>query len=61
MPEFYYEDLCDELIGIFFNVYNENDFGYREKYYEDIAYQRIKDRGIKVERQYLIKRRFLFG
>ena len=38
MPEFYYEELCDELIGIFFDVYNENDFGFREKYYEERDY-----------------------
>ncbi|HUT22061.1 MAG TPA: GxxExxY protein [Candidatus Bipolaricaulota bacterium] len=54
MPEFYYKDLSDKIIGIFFEVYNENDFGFRERYYEDIAYQMIMEKGIRVQRQYAI-------
>lgn len=41
MTEFYYKDLCHQVIGICFDVYNEFDYGYREKFYEDIIYDRF--------------------
>jgi len=54
---FYYENLCHKLIGAFYDLYNELDFGYREKFYEDAAFKKLHEKGIKVERQKSIKLR----
>jgi len=55
MTEFYYKDLCHKIIGICFDVYNEFDYGYREKFYEDIIYDRFLENGITVKKQHLVK------
>lgn len=55
MSEFYYKDLSEKLIGIFFDTYNEEEYGYREKYYETVIADKCVKEKIKFQRQYLVK------
>lgn len=51
-------DLTDEIIGAFFDVYNELRSGLRECVYERAMVLALGDRGIPVEQQVRMKVRF---
>jgi GxxExxY protein len=37
MSEFYYKELSEKIIGVFYTVYNQVGWGYRELYYQKLA------------------------
>ncbi|MFZ5364588.1 MAG: GxxExxY protein [Patescibacteria group bacterium] len=55
MTEFYYKDLCDKIIGICFDVFNEFDYGYRENFYEKVLYDKLIENNISVSNQFPVR------
>lgn len=45
------EDVTDEIINVFYLVYNELGFGFLEKVYQNSLYLELLSRGFKVEPQ----------
>jgi hypothetical protein len=41
-----YSELTEQIIGIFYGVYNELGFGFLEKVYEEAMALALKERGI---------------
>lgn len=54
MPEFYYKELSEQVIGLCFNVYNETGYGYREKFYETALKNKFATSNVKQQNQPLI-------
>jgi GxxExxY protein len=46
-----YSELTEQIIGIFYEVYNELGFGFLEKVYEEAMAVAFKERGINFQRQ----------
>jgi GxxExxY protein len=44
-----HKELTDEIIGIFYDVYNELGYGFLEKVYQNAMYYALIERGFKVE------------
>ena len=53
-----YNDLTEQIIKAFYDVYNELGFGFLEKVYQNALYLELKSRGLKVEAQKQIKVHF---
>lgn len=53
--ELLHKKLTDELIGIFYEVYNELGYGFLEKVYQNAMYIELKSRGFKVVPQQQLK------
>ncbi len=50
-----YQDLTESIIKIFYDVYNELDYGFLEKVYQNSLYIELKSREFDVEAQKKIK------
>jgi GxxExxY protein len=46
-----YSELTEQIIGIFYEVYNELGFGFLEKVYEEAMALALKERGIQFRQQ----------
>jgi len=46
-----YSELTEQIIGIFYDVYNELGFGFLEKVYEEAMAVAFKERGINFQQQ----------
>lgn len=46
-----YSELTEQIIGIFYSVYNELGFGFLEKVYEEAMAIALKEHGLAVQRQ----------
>ena len=44
-------DICHELVGIFYSVYNELGYGFLEAVYEEALFVALSEAGYKVDRQ----------
>ena len=53
-----YNDLTEQIIKAFYDVYNELGFGFLEKVYQNALYLELKSRGFTVEPQKQIKVHF---
>lgn len=53
-----YNELTEQIIKVFYDVYNELGFGFLEKVYQNALYLELKSRGFKVEAQKQIKVHF---
>ena len=53
--ELKHKDLTDEIIRIFYDVYNELGFGFLENVYQNSLFIELKNQGFKVEAQKQIK------
>lgn len=53
--ELLHKDLTDQILKIYFDVYNELGFGFLEKVYQNALYFELKNRGFYVEAQKQIK------
>ena len=49
--EYLYKDLTAEIIGCFYEVYNELGYGFLEKVYENALKYELEKKGFKVEKQ----------
>ena len=49
--EYLYKDLTSEIIGCFYDVYNELGYGLLEKVYENALKYELEKKGFKVEKQ----------
>ena len=49
--EYLHSKLTEELIGVFYEVYNELGFGFLEKVYQNAMYLELKNRNYFVEAQ----------
>jgi len=49
--EYLYKDLTSEIIGCFYEVYNELGYGFLEKVYENALKYELEKKGFKVEKQ----------
>jgi len=62
--ELLHKELSDQIIKIFYAVYNELGFGFLEKVYQNAMFLELRDRGLKVEAHKGIKvyyREFMVG
>ncbi len=50
-----YKDLTSEIIGCFYDVYNELGFGFLEKVYENALKHVLEEKGFNVQKQKAIK------
>jgi GxxExxY protein len=50
-----YDELSEEIINLFFEVYNELGYGFLEKVYKNALYFEIKDAGHKCETEKAIE------
>jgi GxxExxY protein len=50
-----HEELTDQVIGAFYNVYNRLGTGFLEKVYENALYFELMERGLQVEQQKPVK------
>ena len=55
MENLLHKELTEEIIGAFYEVYNELGFGYLEKVYQNALYFELIDRGLRVEAKHLVK------
>src|SRR6476469_7220718 len=46
-----YSELTEQIIGVFYEVYNELGFGFLEKVYEEAMALALKERGIGFQQQ----------
>ena len=46
-----YSELTEQIIGVFYDVYNELGFGFLEKVYEEAMAVALKERGINFQQQ----------
>jgi GxxExxY protein len=46
-----YSELTEQIIGVFYEVYNELGFGFLEKVYEEAMALALKERGLAVQQQ----------
>ncbi len=53
--ELKHKNLTDEIIRIFYDVYNELGFGFLENVYQNSLFLELKNQGFKVEAQKQIK------
>ncbi len=53
-----YNELTEQIIKVFYDVYNELGFGFLEKVYQNALYLELRNRGFKVEAQKQIKVHF---
>ncbi|NBB21252.1 GxxExxY protein [Runella sp. CRIBMP] len=51
LKETKYNELTEQIIKVFFEVYNELGFVFLEKVYQNAMYIELKNRGFKVEAQ----------
>ncbi len=58
LKETKHNDLTEQIIKAFYDVYNELGFGFLEKVYQNALYLELKSRGFKVEAQKQIKVHF---
>jgi GxxExxY protein len=49
MEKLLYKELTDEIIGAFYDVYNELGYGFLEKVYQNALYYELIERGFMVE------------
>jgi GxxExxY protein len=49
MEKILHKELTDEILGAFYDVYNELGYGFLERVYQNALYQELTDRGFKVE------------
>ena len=49
-----YSELTEEIIGIYYDVYNELGFGFLESVYEEAMTVALKSKGIEMQRQVAI-------
>jgi GxxExxY protein len=52
---FYYQELSEKIIGVMFETYNQEGYGFREKYYEDVAAEKLKESNVGFHKQKLVK------
>ncbi len=50
-----YNELTDQIIKVFFDVYNELGYGFLEKVYQNAMYLELKSKGFHVEAQKQLK------
>ncbi len=55
MEKLLYEELTEQIIGAYYEVYNELGFGYLERCYQNALYYELQDRGLNVEAQRKVK------
>ena len=55
MENLLHKELTEEIIGAFYEVYNELGFGYLEKVYQNALYFELIDRGLRVEAKHQVK------
>lgn len=55
MEKLLYKELTDEIIGAYYEVYNELGFGFLERCYQNALYFELQDRGLQVEAQRKVK------
>lgn len=48
MDKLLHKELTDEIIGAFYDVYNELGYGFLEKVYQNALYYELLERGFKV-------------
>jgi len=53
--EYLCEELTSEIIGCFYDVYNELGYGFLEKVYENALKHKLEQKGLDVQRQSPIK------
>lgn len=53
-----YQDLTEQIIGAFYNVYNRLGYGFLERVYENAMVIELQMMGLKVEQQMPIKVRY---
>ncbi|WP_428666200.1 GxxExxY protein [Runella sp.] len=58
LKETKHNELTEQIIKVFYDVYNELGFGFLEKVYQNALYLELKNRGFKVEVQKQIKVHF---
>lgn len=58
LKETKHNELTEQIIKVFYDVYNELGFGFLEKVYQNALYLELKSRGFKVEAQKQIKVHF---
>jgi len=46
-----YKDLSYEIVGVLFETYNELGYGFREKHYQAIFAEKLKERKLKFEKE----------
>jgi len=51
MGEIIYKELSYEVVGVLYEVFNELEYGYKEKFYENATAVALKEKGIKYIRQ----------
>jgi len=49
--ELLHKNLTDQIISVFYDVYNELGYGFLEKVYQNALYLELNSRGFKVESQ----------
>jgi GxxExxY protein len=50
-PRYKYSELTEQIIGIFYEVYNELGFGFLEKVYEEAMAIALRERGLEFRQQ----------
>jgi GxxExxY protein len=53
--ELLHKELTDQILKVYYDVYNELGFGFLEKVYQNSMFLELKSRGFKVEAQKQIK------
>ena len=53
--EFLHKELTDQILKVFYKVYNELGYGFLEKVYQNAMYLELKSQGFKVDAQKPIK------
>lgn len=47
----YHKELSDEIIGAFYEVYQQLGYGFAERVYQNALYFELRDRGLRVDTQ----------
>ena len=53
--EFLHKELTDQILKVFYKVYNELGYGFLEKVYQNAMYLELKSQGFEVDAQKQIK------
>ena len=55
LKKYPHQELTKQIIGIYYQVYNELGYGFLERVYQNALYYELKENGFKVEAQKKIK------